>query len=90
MRCGCARYGWNRAQPGSWCSACRAPPARGVNLNDQPAVPAPFEVDSYRTVERALAASSRHERELESEAIVKVVVNGETLLEVADAVNAEI
>ncbi len=45
---------------------------------------APFEVDSYRTVERALAASSRHERELESEAIVKVVVNGEVLLEVAE------
>jgi 2-isopropylmalate synthase len=44
----------------------------------------PFELDSYRTVERALAASTRHDRELESEAIVKMVVNGEPLLEVAE------
>jgi 2-isopropylmalate synthase len=50
----------------------------------QPDYVAPFELDSYRTVERALSASSRHDREIESEAIAKVVVNGEGLLEVAE------
>jgi 2-isopropylmalate synthase len=45
---------------------------------------APFELDSYRTVERALSASSRHNREIESEAIVKMMVGGETLIEVAE------
>ena len=45
---------------------------------------APFELDSYRTVERALSATSRHNREIESEAIAKVIVNGEALQEVAE------
>jgi 2-isopropylmalate synthase len=53
-------------------------------LRRRPDYSAPFEMDSYRTVERALSASSRHDRELESEAIVKVVVNGEPMLEVAE------
>jgi 2-isopropylmalate synthase len=44
----------------------------------------PFELDSYRTVERALSATSRHSREIESEAIATVIVNGEKLLEVAE------
>ena len=50
----------------------------------QPDYAAPFELDSYRTVERALSATSRHNREIECEAIAKVVVNGETLQEVAE------
>jgi 2-isopropylmalate synthase len=44
----------------------------------------PFELDSYRTVERALSATTRHNREIECEAIATVVVNGEKLLEVAE------
>jgi 2-isopropylmalate synthase len=50
----------------------------------RPGYAAPFELDSYRTVERALSATSRHNREIESEAIAKVIVNGELLQEVAE------
>ncbi len=50
----------------------------------QPGYTPPFELETYRTVERAIEAMSGHTREIESEAIVKIIVQGDRLMEVSE------